>query len=203
MNMKIHTTHTTEVKPMKRRLFAGAVILICLSLMAYGTLAFFTAEDTAHNVITSGEIEIELLEWADEDKTTPFPEDGVSGVMPGAEVTKIVEVKNSGSNDAWVRVRVEKDITLSEGTEGDVDLGLMVLDFDETCWILGEDGCYYYKEALAPGAVTEPLFASVSFDPSMGNLYQNSTATVDVTAYAVQAANNGVEVLEAQGWPEA
>lgn len=187
---------------MKRRLLAAAVIMFCLSLVAYGTLAFFTAEDTAHNVITSGEIDIELLEWADAAKTTPFPEDGVSGVMPGTEVTKIVEVKNTGSNKAWVRVKVDKEITLSEGVQGAVDLGLMQLDFDESCWI-EQGGYYYYKEPLAPGAVTEPLFASVTFDSRMGNLYQNSTAKVDVTVYAVQVANNGAAVLDAQGWPAA
>lgn len=188
---------------MKRRLLAGAVIVMCLSLLAYGTLAYFTAEDTAHNVITSGEIDIELQEWADAEKTTPFPEDEVSGVMPGTEVTKIVEVKNTGANDAYIRVKVEKEFVLSEGVEGETDSGLMKIDFDETYWMLGEDGYYYYKEALKPGAVTEPLFASVSFDPSMGNIYQNSTAKVDVTAYAVQVANNGDSVMDAKGWPEA
>lgn len=100
---------------MKRRLLAGAVIVMCLSLLAYGTLAYFTAEDIAHNVITSGEIDIELQEWADEEKTTPFPEDGVNGVMPGTDVTKIVEVRNTGSNDAYIRVRVEKEILLPDG----------------------------------------------------------------------------------------
>lgn len=188
---------------MKRKLLAVAVTVICLSMMAYGTLAYFTAEDTAHNVITSGEIDIELQEWADAEKTTPFPEDGVSGVMPGTEVTKIVEVKNTGANDAYIRVKVEKEFVLSEGVEGETDSGLMKIDFDEIYWTLGEDGYYYYKTALEPGAVTEPLFASVSFDTTMGNIYQNSTAKVDVTAYAVQVANNGDSVMDAKGWPEA
>lgn len=188
---------------MKRKLLAVAVTVICLSMMAYGTLAYFTAEDTAHNVITSGEIDIELQEWADAEKTTPFPEDGVSGVMPGTEVTKIVEVKNTGANDAYIRVKVEKEFVLSEGVEGETDSGLMKIDFDETYWTLGEDGYYYYKTALEPGAVTEPLFASVSFDTTMGNIYQNSTAKVDVTAYAVRVANNGDSVMDAKGWPEA
>ena len=70
---------------MKRRLLLAAVIAICLSMAAYGTLAFFTAEDTAHNVITSGGVDIDLLEWADEEKTVPFPEEGAGGVMPGSE----------------------------------------------------------------------------------------------------------------------
>ena len=185
---------------MKRKLFVIAVIALCLSLMAAGTLAYFTAEDTAHNVITSGGIDIELKEWADKDKTEPFPAHGVSGVMPGAEVTKIVEVENTGSGEAWVRVKVTKDIQLAEGVQGDVDLGLLLLDFDEESWT-EKDGYYYYNEPLAPGETTEPLFASVAFAPTMDNRYQNSTATVDVSAYAVQTANNGETVVEAKGWP--
>lgn len=185
---------------MKRKLFVIAVIALCLSLMAAGTLAYFTAEDTAHNVITSGGIDIELKEWADKDKTEPFPAHGVSGVMPGAEVTKIVEVENTGSGEAWVRVKVTKDITLARGVDAEVDLGLLQLDFDEEYWT-AKDGYYYYKEALKPGETTKPLFAAVTFDAAMGNEYQNSTATVDVSAYAVQTANNGETVLEAKGWP--
>lgn len=188
---------------MKKKLFTVAAIVICLSLMAYGTLAYFTADKTAHNVITSGEIQIDLLEWADEDKTTPFPADGVSGVMPGADVTKIVEVKNTGSNAAYIRVKVEKDITLAQGVEGEADPALLELDFDQTSWTLGADGFYYYDEALEPGQVTQPLFAKVAFAPGMGNIYQNSTATVDVTAYAVQVAHNGESAMDAAGWPEA
>ncbi len=191
----------TEVKTMKYKLIAGAVIVICLSLLTFGTLAYFTAEDTAHNVITSGGIDIELLEWADEEKTIPFPENGANGVMPGTEVTKIVEVKNSGSAAAYVRVKVEKEIILQEGVEGEPDSDLIKIDFDETCWIPGEDGYYYYKEVLEPDAVTEPLFALVDFDSGMGNIYQNSIVTIDVKSYAVQAANNGNDVMSARGWP--
>ena len=187
---------------MKQKLLAGAVIVIGLSLLTFGTLAYFTAEDTAHNVITSGGIDIELLEWADEEKTIPFPEDGVSGVMPSTGGTKIVEVKNSGSAAAYVRVKVEKKIVLSEGLEGEPDSNLIKIDFDETCWTPGEEGYYYYKEVLEPNAVTEPLFTLVSFDSGMGNIYQNSTVTVDINAYAVQAANNGDHAMDARGWPE-
>jgi predicted ribosomally synthesized peptide with SipW-like signal peptide len=187
---------------MKRKLLAAAAIVMCLSILAYGTLAYFTTEDTAHNVITSGDIDIELLEWADEVKTTPFPENGVSGVMPGNQETKIVEVKNSGSNAAYIRVKVEKEILLPEGVEGEPNSDLIKMDFNETYWMLGDDGFYYYKAALKPDYVTEPLFASVSFDVSMGNIYQNSTASVDVIAYAVQVANNGDDVKDAKGWPE-
>ena len=63
-------------------------------------------------------------------------------------------------------------------------------------------GQHGLRHALEPGDVTEALFTSVGFDPDMGNLYQKSTASVEVTAYAVQVANNGETVMDAKGWPE-
>ena len=188
---------------MKRKLFAGAVVLMCLSLLAYGTLAYFTAENTAHNVITSGSVGIALREWADEQKTEPFPEDGVSGVMPGTQVTKIVEVENTGASAAYIRVRVETEIALAQGELDQLETGLITLDIDESRWALGSDGFYYYRQALQPGEVTAPLFTAVRFDPGMDDRYQGSSASVTIKAYAVQAANNGESALTAQGWPEA
>lgn len=186
---------------MKKKLLIGAFLCICLSIVAGGTLAYFTTEDTAHNVITTGGIDIALQEWADEQKVTPFPEDGIDGVMPGTSVTKIVEVKNTGSNDAYIRVKVDKNITLAG--EGEPDSDLLELSLNTTDWTVGEDGYYYYNKALAPGEETEPLFTKVTFDGSMNDMYQNSSASVDVTAYAVQVANNGDTALQANGWPDA
>lgn len=201
---------------MKRKLLALAVVVMCLSLTAYGTLAFFTADTTAHNVITSGNVDIELYEWADESKTKPFPEEGIRDVMPGDTVTKIVEVKNTGSADAYIRVKVEKEIELYveqagssvdnpdgilEAPKGNAEL--LLIDYDDETWDYNEtDGCYYYRTALAPNEVTAPLFAGVTFDTKMGNEYQNCTARIKVTAYAVQVANNGATYADAAGWPE-
>lgn len=185
----------------KRRLLIVALLVAILAISGMGTLAYFTAEDTAHNVITSGGIDIELQEWADKDKTQPFPEDGVTGVMPGTSVTKIAEVKNTGTGTAWVRVSVAKSIQLKDAPDGTAaDLSLLVLDIDTTKWT-EKDGWYYYNEMLQPGDTTPPLFTAVSFSENMPNLYQEATAKIDVKAQAVQAANNGDTVLEAAGWP--
>ena len=56
---------------MKRKLLILSVLAICVAIVAAGTLAYFTAEDTAHNVITTGGVDIELKEGADEAKQTP------------------------------------------------------------------------------------------------------------------------------------
>lgn len=184
---------------MKNKLFVIAIVALVLATLAAGSLAYFTDEATAHNVITTGDVDIELLEWADAARTKPFPKDGVSGVMPGAEVTKIVEVENVGSGAAWVRVSVDKRIIQTGLKPGDDSL--MTLNIDTGNWTL-KDGYYYYNRPLAPGAVTTPLFTKVSFSTQMGNEYQNATAAVKVAAQAVQTANNGTTALTANGWPE-
>ena len=55
--------------------------VVCLSVLAGGTYAYFTVEETAYNVITMGTLDMELVE-----ETTggePWPENGMSGMMPG------------------------------------------------------------------------------------------------------------------------
>jgi predicted ribosomally synthesized peptide with SipW-like signal peptide len=184
---------------MKRKLLILSVLALCIATLAAGTLAYFTSEGKAHNVITTGSVEITVQEWADEDKQTPFED--LEGIMPGVTVTKIAEIKNTGASDAWVRVKVEKSIKLQG--EGTPDTALVELNLNLTDWTLGEDGYLYYNKALKPSEVTEPLFTTVTFNVTMGNEYQNATATVDVAAQAVQTANNGETVMDAKGWPNA
>ena len=120
--------------------------------------------------------------------------------MPNTTVTKIAEIKNTGASDAWVRVRVEKNIKLQG--EGTPDTSLVELTLSSNHWT-EKDGYYYYTKALKPGEVTAPIFTAVTFNADMGNEYQNATATVDVFAQAVQTANNGATVMDAQGWSKA
>ena len=182
---------------MKRKLLILSVLVICVATLAAGTLAYFTSEGTAHNVITTGGVDITLQEWADEGKTKLFED--LTGIMPGMSVTKIAEIKNTGASEAWVRVKVEKNIRLAG--EGEVNPDLVELALDTANWT-EKDGYYYYNKALKPGEVTAPVFSAVTFNASMGNEYQNATATVDVYAQAVQTANNGETALNAQGWPK-
>lgn len=187
---------------MKRKLLAAALVISCLSLAVGGTLAYFTAEDTAVNVITAGNIRIELKETAvPEGGGDPVPFDDVIGVMPGGEASKIVEVKNTGDKSAYIRIQVQKNLELAEGKTGEADLGLIGLNIDKESWT-EKDGCYYYNEPLAAGDTTKPLFTAVSFSKEMGDLYQNSKAIISVKAGAVQADNNGNSAPEAAGWPE-
>lgn len=185
---------------MKKTLLIIALAAVIFLSATAGTLAYFTHEDTATNVITAGDVKISLEEKSKtDDGLVPFED--IDDVMPGAVVSKIVTVKNIGSQPAYIRISVESALTLAEGVTGEVDLSLVSLDIDTEHWTL-RDGFYYYNEALEASAETSPLFTSVTFSPDMGNIYQHSKAEISVKAYAVQSANNGSGALDATGWPE-
>lgn len=190
---------------MKKRVTIAALCVILMLTAIGGTLAYFTTEGTATNVITSGNVNIELQETAiTEDGETIMFEDSQErfGVMPGEDVSKIVQVKNTGDNDAYVRIRITKSIQLADNVQGTPDVSLLSMDFNKENWI-EKDGWHYYCKPLIQGATTEPLFNNVLFDTKMGNMYQNSTAIVQVDVQATQVKNNEVtDITMAKGWPE-
>ena len=186
---------------MKKKILFLTAVLVCLSIAMTGTLAYFTADDVAHNVITTGKVNIALQEWADEDQTVPF--ENLEGVMPGNEITKIAIVKNTGTAPAWIRVKIDIAVTKQIGNEVlTLPSDKVTVNIDTKSWKLGTDGYYYYQKALDKGAKTEPIFTSVLFDKGMGNEYQDSTASVDVLVQAVQTAHNGDSAENASGWPQ-
>ena len=183
---------------MKRKIIILALMVICLTLISNKTLAYFTSKAQVHNVITTGNIEIELKEWADDEKTKPF--ENLANVMPGQKVTKIVEIKNISNADVWVRASINKKIKREKNNDGNTEL--IEIDINDNDWIKQDDGYYYYKEVLKPNEVTKPLFTKVNISGDMDNDYKNANINIDVIGYAVQSANNGDDVLKAQGWPE-
>ncbi len=189
---------------MKKKI-AALVVFIAIAVMSIsGTMAYFTADSVATNVITAGNIQIELLEMQEgENGQLEEFENGQTGIMPGQEVSKIVTVKNTGGYDAYVRVSAKQVVTLASGAASDTGNQLITCDFNTTDWIIGSDGYYYYSKPLAAGEETAPLFTKVIFSGEMGNEFQNCSVEIAVKAYAVQVKNNGEDVMKAAGWPEA
>ena len=96
---------------MKRKIWIIVLALISIASMASSTMAYFTGEHRAHNVITTGGVHIALVEQQRTGDTyTPFPKEGVTGVLPGTSISKIVSVENTGSAPAWVRIRLTASI---------------------------------------------------------------------------------------------
>lgn len=187
---------------MKKRLVIVALLVIGIAILSAGTIAYFTSQDTAHNVITSGGVKITLDEWMDEVGGTPYPAEPVE-VMPGTSVTKIVTVKNQDA-DAYVRARFDVIIRNRDGKEVKPENHEEAVQIACGSKWIAEGDWYYYQGALSADEVTEPLFSEVVFDgPSMTDEYQNCTVEVVVYAQAVQVANNGDSATAAAGWPKA
>lgn len=189
-----------ETSPRARRLqkmLLVAAIVCCLTILAGGTLAYFTAEETAKNVITTGVLDMELVELGPDGKE--WPEGGVSGVMPGMEIEKKPFVKNIGGVDFWTRMRADVKVE-KDGKE--LSNKYVSFTVDGADWIDGGDGWFYCKEKIAPLGESPMLFEEVEIDKDMGNAYMDATIYVDVVAQAVQWKNNGETVMDAKGWGE-
>lgn len=190
---------------MKKRIFAVAAVLICLSVLASTTIAYFTDTDIARNVITSGGIDIRIVEQQLVDgKLVDYPSEPIP-VMPAATVSKIVSVQNMDET-AWIRANYIVTVYDMDGNEMDVSADelekVIMIDPDGTNWT-EKDGWWYYNTVIASGETTKPLFEEVVFSgPYMDNKYQDCTVEIIVTAQGVQQANNGSTVMEALGWPE-
>lgn len=199
----------------KSRIVLIALAICCIAMLGAGTAAYFTVQDTAYNVITTGILDMELVEkttdGAEPDTALEdLPEfksneNGAFNVMPGETVSKIPYVDNVGTADLYARIQLTQSITV----DGEVMPTTMIVDGEEIPlleldirpeWTL-KDGWYYYNAAVTPGEKTTPLFTGVTFVDEMGNEYQNATVTIEVNAQAVQSKNNGASALTAAGWP--
>lgn len=190
---------------MRKKVLYIAAMVICLTIITSGTLAYFTAEDTARNVITSGGVEVSVVEQQLVDGVLePYPDQPVPA-MPGKTVSKIVSVQST-QQPAWIRMAYTVVFYNAAGEKMEISAEernkVIVIEPDTTAWTQ-EDGWWYYHDAAGFGETTSPLFEEISFSgPEMDNKYQNCTVEIFVTAQAVQQANNGVSAVEAVGWSE-
>ncbi len=194
---------------MKKKIIALSLAVILLSTLGAGTLAYFTSEDVAHNVITSSGVKIDLVEkMLDENKNLVDFQNNQSGLMPGTTASKIVFVRNL-EEPAWIRVKVVTKVVAEDG-KTKLNPDRIVPNFDTTNW-LNDGEYYYYTKPVATNGVTSDLFTQVQFKgEEMDNDYQNCTVNIAISAQAVQVANNprdGIEALTAEnlaqvkGWP--
>ena len=186
---------------MKKKVLVLSLVMLLLVAVT-GTLAYFTADEQVHNIITTSGVDIALEEWQDKDMTIPYPTEPVP-VMPGSVVDKVVTVK-SLEEDSYIRASYDVIVYDKDLNEMDItaeQLGKMITIQTGEDWTEKEDGVFYYKEAVGGGGVTTPLFCEVVFDgPGVTNEYQNCRFEIKVYAEAVQAANNGENAFEAAGW---
>ena len=190
---------------MKKKILYIAAVVICLSLVTGGTLAYYTGSDTARNVITTGAVEVTLVnQQRIGDTLVPYPEQPIA-VMPGTTVSKVVSVHNE-EQTAWVRLRYSVTVFDAHGeileiTPEELE-NVVIIQPNGEGWTF-RDGWWYCNAALGTGETSEIFCENVKFSAqNMGNKYQRCSVVIDIIAQGVQKANNGSSALEAMGWPE-
>ena len=162
------------------------------------TLAYFTDNDSANNVVTMGHVNIEL----DEPEFSAENENNtITNVVPNQTITKDPTITVvAGSESCYLRAKIE----VTELSDDQVADLLDNTNIGED-WILAEDGYYYYQNAVskADQDQTVELFDTVVIPAEWGNEVADMTFEINVTAEAIQADNFTPETDEAgvlNGW---
>ena len=149
---------------MKQKKNLMILLLIAIIGVVGLTVAYFSSTTTFENVFETPEYGTEYIEKF----TSP------DNWKPGDVTEKTLEVKNSGSVDEAVRVKVEESWVSKNGTtlllkQGD-NVAADIHWINEDDWtkvtVDGEDYYYYYYNyKLAPEETTSKLLDKVTFNP--------------------------------------
>lgn len=186
----------------------SAALLVCVTVGA--TVAYLTSTDEVVNTFTVGNVAITLDEvdtdvYGAKAQKVTNPEDGtvtkvpvkegedptrgtgnVYKLIPGHEYTKDPTVHvTAGSEDCWLFVKVVNGISAIEADTKIAD------QMDNNGWTPVEEGSnvYAYKDKVSAGD-NVTVFSSFTIDDE-ANVSTYSTATITITAYAVQADGFG------------
>lgn len=103
----------------KIKILALAAAIFCLSVGVCGSYAYIAAEEKTVNVITAGNVKINLVQTTVSKENSTLMETGsLDGLIPGQQISRIVQVENTGDNPAYIRIHVNKIISLEKGKKG-------------------------------------------------------------------------------------
>lgn len=111
---------------MKKKILTVALVVALLAIMVTGTLAYFTDQDEVTNTFTVGSVKIEVYENGEETPDAIKPLGVLTPVVsaePSDDVSykdKVVDVKNTGKNDAYIRVHIAMPTALVDYLQLDV-----------------------------------------------------------------------------------
>lgn len=184
---------------MKYKILVISIIIFLLSLLCGISVAYYTTDIVATNVITSGSVDIEIFESYNLSDIDRVPYNSQVNVLPDNTRSKIVDIKNTGLSPIYLRVCID-DTIVKQNNESENDTSSLIkYDINTDKWI-EHNGYYYYKTCLMPDEFTSPLFTTVYFDKSIDNQYMKSIVNINIIAEATQSENNGFDPLSAKGW---
>ena len=169
----------------KKKLAAMLVSLTLVAVIGAGaTLAYFTDQDEATNVITMGHVDIDLEE-------PNFDAEGqekdylIENIVPGEVIVKDPTITVAEDSEAaYIRAKIEFSENLSANQQAELLDGIQIQDG----WFLGADGYYYYKDRVE-AMETILLFEEVVIPAKWGNETADLRFEIRVFAEAIQADN--------------
>ena len=177
----------------KKKLIELAATVSLLAVIGVGsTLAYFTDNTSATNVITMGHVDITLTEETDDEDVSSKEDCGLvyKDVVPGDVLSKKPVIRvDAESEDCYLRV----EITVADLDGEQTKELLSGIDIGEN-WKLGNDGYFYYQSVFVADKSNEdnnklPLFTKVTIPDAWGNEVAEKTFTIKITAEAIQADN--------------
>ena len=183
-----------------------SIILGIVTILAIGgTTAYFLTTESAHNIISTSGVDVELYELADPtgDGSTLIPFSDLINVFPGSTYSKIPYIENVDTEPVWVRARLTLTMTTTDGAITPISDIASVIELGEvgTNWTTEANGYYYYNLALKTGEATEPIFKTVKFTDELPNNLQGAKFSLTIEAEATQMKNNGTSATTAS-WTE-
>lgn len=170
----------------KKKLISAVLALVLLVTGVAATYAYFTDTKSQTNIITMGNVEIDLAEPKYELANPDFT---VRDITPGKVIEKDPTITLAAtSNTAYVRAKIEVDGKITTLVGNHVDELIEGINFMDG-WVLGEDGYYYYNTALTQENKTVLVFDKVTIPESWGNETNGMKFEINVTAEAIQAEN--------------
>ncbi len=172
-----------------RILAAAAIVLGVASLFSAAALAGWNVTGISRNILTMSSYKAEIVEQYE---IPPY-------VEPGSTVSKIVDVKNTGTVDMIVRVKIEKAFGTRDASgklqiDKKLDPELILVQMNETYWRY-LDGYWYYSEILGAGQTTkEPLMNGYTVSEKVTNEYKGKDAEIVVTMESIQAEGGALSM---------
>ena len=219
-----------------KKVLAIALVMAMLSIMAVsGTLSYFTSSDGKVNTMAVGNVQITQMEFQRDDEgrfvaftaTKLYPYTGDSTLVNDDwydtaknAVDKIVTIKNTGSEDAFIRTLFAFEAVMdSQGNPTDpVGTTILVnyntntdvgewkkLDVDPISITKNEVTTYYYvysftyANALAANSrvASDPSLKQIALNGAAGNNFSGGSYDILVLSQAVQAQGFGDNVAAA------
>ena len=157
---------------MKKKILTVALVVALLAIMVSGSLAYFTAQDQVTNTFTVGSVKIEIYE---NDTATNETVRNLGVLMPvvatdpstdESYIDKVVDVKNTGASEAYIRTHIGMPTALVDFLRLDVELedtdwtyiGATTAEVDGVAYTVYT---YDHTAAVTAGQFTDELLQGV------------------------------------------